>query len=126
MRHPPDELVRIGKFRGVDDFVLGGARVAIGDVVAHRSPEENGVLQHEADMLAHSVKLIVADIHAVDLYASSVRIIEPRDQTYDRGLAAARGANDTDHLAGLDSEADIPQHRGGGVIAESHMVEGDL
>ena len=55
---------------------------------------------------ASALQLVVADVHAVDLDAARGRIVEARNQTHDRGLAAARRPDDAHHLPRLDGEAD--------------------
>ena len=57
----------------------------------------------------------VADLDAVDPDAALVVELEQVDAAQQRGLAAARGADDRHHLAAPDVEVDALQHA---VVAE--------
>ncbi|MNT67085.1 hypothetical protein D3C72_2052020 [compost metagenome] len=49
---------------------------------------------------------LVGDVAAVEHERAAVDILQPRDQAQQRGLAAARGADEDDELALLDGEVD--------------------
>ena len=79
VRHLGDELVGVGELRGGDDFGLGRARPAIGDVLADRAAEQHRVLQHEADLAAQRRELgVVPDVDAVDQHAAGIGVVEAR------------------------------------------------
>ncbi len=100
-----DELVGVGELRGLDDLLARGAFAAVGDVVADRSAEEHGFLQHVSDLAAQPLQLVVANVDAVDLHLAGGRIVETRNQADDGRLAAAGRTDDADQLARLDGES---------------------
>jgi len=53
--HARDELVGVGEFGRLNDFVVSGIGPAESDVVADGSPQQHRVLQHEPDLGAESV-----------------------------------------------------------------------
>src|ERR1700678_3594635 len=67
VRHMGDKFVHIGKLCGVHDFLVGGAGVAIGDVVAHGPLKKNGFLEDVADIVAKPLKFVITNIDTVDL-----------------------------------------------------------
>jgi hypothetical protein len=83
------------KFVGVGELCRGGdvlrasVRPAVGDVLAHGAMEQHRVLQHEADVRAQRIELVVAQIAAVDQDAAGGRIVEARNEAHHGGLAAA-------------------------------------
>jgi hypothetical protein len=126
VRHAGDELMGIGQFRRLDDLVLGGPGMAVGDVVADGSAEEHGFLQNEGNVFAEFVKLVILNVHAVDLDASGVSVVEAGDEAYDGGFPAAGRADEADQLARLDNEADVAQNWTRRVITERHVLELDF
>ena len=102
-----DEFVRLGGCGSLDDLLIGGAGAAEGDVFADGSGEEGRLLEDDADLAAQGLQGGAADVDAVDQDAAGGRVVEAREQVDDGGFAGAGGAEQGDHLAGLDVEVDI-------------------
>ena len=98
-----------------------GAGVA--DVLHDRAGEEIIHLQNQAHLLVQRFAGDVADVVAVDQHAALLRLIEAGDQGDDAALAAAGGADQGDHLAGLGFEVDVVQDGPLGVVAEGDVLE---
>ena len=77
-----------------------------GDVLAHRHVriERIGLEHHRQPALG---RRLVGHVRAVELDDAGRRVLEPGDQPQQRGLAAARGADEDDELAVLDVEVDV-------------------
>ena len=71
-------------------------------------------LEHEADLpVAKRDELRIRQrrqVRAVDGDRPRVRAIEAAEQMQQRALADAGGADDGDHLSGLDLQIEIPKH----------------
>jgi hypothetical protein len=103
---PVDRLV--DRHRVVDD--VGDQ----GDVLAHREARDQVVeLEHEADVAAPErgqlrlrggAQVLIAKAHF-----AGARHVEPAQDVEERRLAAARGAEEDDELAGTDVEVDLAQ-----------------
>jgi hypothetical protein len=74
LRHLGDELVGVGEFGAstISSVVAPGRPKAM--LSRTVSPEQRGLLQHKADLVAESLKLVVLDVHPVDLDATGVWI----------------------------------------------------
>ena len=66
LRHLLDELMRVGQLGGAENLGAAGFRLAVRDVVPDRAVEQQSLLQHEADLLAHRFLRETADVAAVD------------------------------------------------------------
>ena len=75
-------------------------RLAVGDVVADRVVEQDGLLRDDADLRAQRCERDVADVAAVDQDAAGSDVEETRDQMDERAFAGAARADDRDHFAG--------------------------
>ena len=123
-----DELERVGGVGRLADRLVGRrGRQAVGDVRLDRVVEEHDVLAHQRDVGAQRRERELLDVDAVDADASVVRQVEARHEARDRRLAAIRGADEGDRVAGRHLEADATQ----GVarprrVAEADRFEGDV
>mmetsp|Transcript_1013 Transcript_1013/g.2513 ORF Transcript_1013/g.2513 Transcript_1013/m.2513 type:complete len:443 (-) Transcript_1013:3285-4613(-) len=92
------------------------------DVVEHRHVTEQRVmLEHEADLaLAH---MGVGRVLAVQQHPAAVGLLQAGDDAQQRGLAAARGAEQRDQLAAGEFQADVTE---GGEVAEALVDVFDL
>jgi hypothetical protein len=52
LRQAQDEVVGMGGAGGGDDLVAGGVGLAVGDVLGNGAEEQEGLLQHQADVAA--------------------------------------------------------------------------
>src|SRR6476661_9200699 len=64
-------------------------------------------------------------VDAVDAHGTAGRVIEPRDETDDRRLAATRRANEPNQFTRLDHEAHAAQNLTYAVVSERHVLELD-
>src|SRR5581483_9649403 len=99
-------------------------RLAVGDVVAHRVVEQDGVLRNDGNLRAQGRHCHLAHIVTVDHQPPAAHIEEARQQMHQRRLARAAGADDRNHLARRDLEVDIAQYRT--VIARPRISEPDI
>jgi hypothetical protein len=83
------------------------------DVVLDAQPaEDRGLLRQVGDSLPRpDVHRIVGDVGAIELDAAGVRRGQADDHVERRRLAGAVRAEQTDHLAGVQLEADAAHHR---------------
>ena len=112
----------VGSLGGGNHLVHGGVRLAVGNVLPHRTGAQPGVLQHHAVAAAQRGAGHIPDIGAGHLDAAAVYIIEPHQQIDEGGLAAAGGAYDGDALAGLHIQREPFDERSVGQIAEGNIL----
>src|SRR6266498_479676 len=121
-----DEIVRRSGLSGCLNLLDRRVWAPKGDVVADRTAEQIGFLQHNADLRAQAVDCDVADVVVVDQDRAFAGVVETRDQVDNRTLAATSRAQQRDCLARLGEEAYITQHRITAIeVAEGHMLELD-
>ena len=89
--------------RGGDDLLLGGVGLGHSDVFPDGAGFEPGVLEHHAVATAQAAAGDAADVLAADVNFARVHIVEAHEQIDQRGLAAARGADDGDAAAEIDA-----------------------
>jgi hypothetical protein len=117
-----DKAVGVGSLGGGNHLVHGGVRLAVGNVLPHRTGTQPGVLQHHAVAAAQGGAGHIPDIGAGHLDAAAVHIIEPHEQIDQGGLAAAGRAYDGDALAGLHIQRKPFDERAVGQIAEGNIL----
>ena len=117
-----DKAVGMGSLGGGDHLVHGSVRLAVGDVLPHRTGAQPGVLQHHAVAAAQGSAGHIPDIRAGHPDAAAVYIIEPHKQVDEGGLAAAGGAYDGDALTGLHVQRKPLDERTAGQVAEGHIL----
>src|SRR4029077_6647601 len=98
-RQHHDKVVRMGQFRGFDDFVEAPIGPALTQILRNRSPEQINVLLPDADILPQRTRADIPDVPAIDEDVALGRIVETRDQRTERGLADARRAYQRDEFA---------------------------
>ncbi len=100
-----------------------------GDVVEHRQVgEQRAELEQHAQAPAQPVELLAiagVDPLAVEDHLALRRRVDPGDQAQQRGLAAARAAEDGRDLAAREAQRHVVEDRAGGVIAEADVVDLD-
>ncbi len=89
--------------RGLD-LGVGGVGSSVGDVVAHRAGEEEGLLGHDAELAAERAEVELAQVGAVDQHPSGRRVVEAGDELDDGRLPGAGLADQRDGLARGDGE----------------------
>jgi len=84
--------------------------LAVGDVVAHRVVEEDGLLRDLGNIAAQRAQREVAQVVAVDENAAAGNVEEARNQVGESGLACAAGAYQRQHFAGAQLKIDVVQN----------------
>ena len=125
MRQAQDELVRMRCARGGDDLLARRLGLAVGDVLGDGAEEEEGLLQHEADVAPVFGEGQRPEVDTVDPDRAFGGVVEAADQVHQRALARTRVADETDHLAGADVEVDVAQH-GAVAVAEADLAHLDV
>ena len=118
-----DEIVGVRRCARLNDLIEGRPRLAVADVLRNGAAEQDGILQHDADLVSQVQKPNPADVHSVDLDPAAVHVVEPADQVDRRRLSHTRFAHQTNHLAGGHIEVDLVQDRLALVVAEGHLAE---
>ena len=83
-------------------------------------------LQHHANPRLDSVQRKVLVVPTTDADRAALGLVEAADQIDERGLSAARGANQGNGFAPLDLQAKAGEHRVVGLVPEIHLVEHDV
>ena len=121
-----DDLVRQAALGGGDDARAVVARLdaADGDVVRGGEVIAHEILEDDADIGANREQVVLAQIVPVEQDAAFVRIVEPRQQLDQRGLAGAVLAHQREDLAGVQLERQSAHRPAlGAGVAESHVLE---
>ncbi|MNV55125.1 hypothetical protein D3C71_1473490 [compost metagenome] len=69
------------------DLLARGLGLAVGDVLGDGAEEQEGLLQHQADVAAVVGYSKTADVDAVDLDGAVAHVIKTADQVDQRALA---------------------------------------
>ncbi len=124
VRQRGDRLLQLGNVQRLPQRgVIGIAPQR--QVGAHAVVEQDRVLQHHADMLAHRFPADFADRHAAILNLPGFHRIQAQQGLHQRRLAAAGGAHQRHLLARRHREADIVQHRLAVCVGKTHPIERD-
>ena len=109
------------------DGLVGCMHVAIPDVGAHVRVKQGWLLRHDADGLAQTLLLHVAQVLAIDQDAAACHVIEAVEQPEHRRLARATLAHERDALVGVDLERHASErHVLVVVVRKVHVLELDL
>jgi len=121
--HGLDECVRVGGTRRRFHLFVTRIRAAEADVLAHAATEENGLLRHQAHLLAEPPHLELPQVHAIEHDHAAGGIVEPLDELDHRALAAARLADQRHRLTGRDLQRDPAEHLvvGARGVREAHV-----
>ncbi len=127
LRQLHDEIVGQGRFCGVDHALLGNIVQAVADVVPHGVVKQYIFLGDHGNLLAQRLDGDAADVHAVDANRARSKLVEARQQIYQRGFASAARANQGDHFSAARAKANILQNHGGiAAVGKTHIVEFDF
>ena len=111
-------------FLSIDRLVLAGHLQREGDVVAHRHMRIERIgLEHHGELALG--RRLAGHVAAVDVDGAAAGVLEPGDQPQQRGLAAARGADEDDELAVLDDQVDF-RNDDGRPEGFRHFLERDV
>ncbi len=126
LRQAQNELVDVGGACGVLHFRLRCAGLAEPDVLLDRAVEQERVLVHHRDQGADLGKGQRPQVVAAQQDAALVGIVEAQQQAYDRRLAAAGGADQTQPFTGGCGEVEVVVHGAACAgIGEAHVLEDD-
>src|SRR5260370_885125 len=100
-------------------------RPTIADVLHDRAVKQRYVLRNNGDGGAQALLGYPRDILAAEQNAAALHIIETLQQHEQGRLAAARLADETDALAGLDTQAEIAEHSAPVGITKAHVLQYD-
>ena len=109
--HLTDELVSLSQPAGLAAFFKRCFGVAPTQVVQYAAREENIVLQHHGNGLAECRQVVFLHVTATHQHLALRRVVETADQADQRGLTAARSADDADAFAVLDGEGNVVEGR---------------
>ncbi len=124
MRQAQDEFMGVGSAGRRHDFLARGIGLAVGDVLGNGAEEQEGLLQHQADVAAEVRHLEPADVHAVELDGALAHVIETADQVDQGALARAAVADQTDHFTRTNLQIQVLDH-GAAAVAEGQVVQRD-
>ena len=121
-----DHFVGQRAARGVADAgaVVHRVDLADADVLARGQVVAHEVLEDHADVRAQVVQVVVAQVAAIEQDAAFIRVVEPRQQLHQRGLAGAVLADQRQHFAGAQFEIQPAQRPAlGAGITEADVLE---
>ena len=111
IRHVDDELVDPGGGGGLDDLVVVGVGLAVGDVLAHGALEQDAVLGHVAHPLGELGARELGDVGAIEKDAALVGRVQALDQLEQRALAAAVAPDQRVHAPRFEDQTDVVDNR---------------
>src|SRR5690348_3236003 len=119
-----DHLIGQALVRGILQIVLTVRLVhaAHGNVLPRRHLKAHEVLKDYADVTVEILKVILAQVHAIQKNLSFGGIVQPRNQLHYGGFSLPVLANQRNALAGGQREIEIVQHRS----RRSRIGEGDV
>ena len=86
--------------------------------------QQVGVLADHADGVGEVGEADVAQVDAVEQHPAGGRVVQPRDQAGESGLAAAGLADEGEAGAGGYVQVDAVQDVGSGVVGERDVARG--
>ena len=110
---------------GSFDFLPGGIRLGIADILRDGAVKEEGILKHRRNIMPQAFQGHTPDILSVDHDTALSRVIEPGDQLGGGGFAHTGGANQGHHHAGLAVKGHILQHGNAVAVMEADILKGD-
>ena len=125
LRHLPDELVGLRAACRFNDFFFRRIRLAIGDIFANRSREQQRVLQHDRDLCPQSFLSDLANFAAIKCDRTRCRIIKTWHETEQCALAGSSAARQSNDLIRFDAQIDITQHISLGGVAKAYGLKCD-
>ena len=123
---PRDEAVRVGGFGRRAHLRVGGVGLAPPDVLGDGAVEDQGLLQHRADVATEIGERQLAQVDPVERDAAPVGVVAAQEELRERRLPRAARPDDRDLPAGCEAQVD-PAQRGlfGAVVGEPDLVEAD-
>ena len=118
-----DEIVGARDARRRHDLLLGHARGAVSDVVAHTDLKQHVLLGHHRDRPAQRLDAVLADVAVVDQDRAPLGVPQAQQEVHDRRLAGARGAGERQELPAADPEGDLAERRPPRLVGERDVGE---
>ena len=98
----------VGGAGGGLDLLDRGVGPAVGDVVADRDREEEGLVEHDADVVRAATASVTSRTSWPSMRTEpSVDVVEAGQQPRDRRLARTGAPDDRDGLAGRDVGVEV-------------------
>ena len=127
-RQPLDHVVRSGPLDGRDHrgLVVEAGHIADAHGMARPELEPEEILKRAGEPRPPFVGAHAREVDAIHQDATAGRLVQPAQELHERGLAGAVLADDGDHRAGLQIQADIVEHAAlRARIGEGHVLEAD-
>src|SRR5713101_8193886 len=121
-----NELRGIRYNRSLDNLPVAGVWTSESDVFADCPAEEQGVLQHEANLPAQGLNKIVPDVFTVNQDGAAARIIEPWNQADESALTRAGSPYNRNFFTGSDMQVDPGKNGLPGLVFERNIAELDF
>ena len=125
LRHGPDEPVGLCLMGHAAHLIVGRIRPAVGDVVADRGREQEGLIEHDADLAAKGVQGHVTNVGAVDAHRTALGVMEAWQQEGRGRLAGSTRSHERDGLPRGDVQVEVAQRELIGAVSEVDMDEVD-
>ena len=90
MRQPHDAIMNAGGLCGLDDLIPAGLRISQRNVIGHGVVGQSNVLEHNGYLVEQPLIAHLPNIQAIHLDRAGIHIIEPGDQSGDRGFPTTR------------------------------------
>ena len=117
--------MRVGGVCGGDDLLPARAGRGVRDVLRDAGRKEHRLLQHDGELAAQVVELVVAQVHAVQQDLPRGRIVKTGEQADQRGLARPGRSDHSESRARLNREGYVLQDRSVGAVRERDAPELD-
>ena len=101
------ELLSMRATSSINDLLPTHQARAEGDVLSDRPTKQDRLLRHHADLSPKASEVHRIDIDSVNEHSTGLGLQQPRNQTHQRRLARAIGADDRYALAVLDRERHV-------------------
>jgi hypothetical protein len=103
-----DEIVGIGSFSSLDDFLIRATMdISIGDVISNRIIKEDRLLCHQSDLISQGLKRDLSNVVTIDENLALLDIIESGQEIDQRGLAGSTHSHQGDHFSHVYMERDV-------------------
>ena len=89
---------------GLHDGLVADLVLAVGDVVAHRVVEQEGLLGDDPDLPPEGHEADLTEVHAIDEDRPFRRIVEAGNEVHEGRLAGTAAPHESQHFAGPDRQ----------------------
>ena len=102
-----NKLIGTGFSHGCPEFIVGGVRLAIQQVVADRTVQQRRVLSDHSDLFAQAFLRHFGDILTVYQNFPALQVIQAQKQVYQRRFARPGRSDQADFFAGFDHQVQV-------------------